>query len=63
MTAFTMHELQLEHTELLPTREALGWGGNWAGVYASNAALALNAVTIGSLANATANQAVLVFQG
>jgi hypothetical protein len=63
MTEFTMHELELEHTELLPSREALGWGSNWAGVYASNTALAVNAATINSLAAASANQTIVVLQG
>jgi hypothetical protein len=63
MTEFTMHELELEHTELLPSREALGFGSNWANVYATNTALALNAVTVNSLAKATAVQGIAVIQG
>lgn len=63
MTEFTMYELELEHTELLPSREALGWGSNWANVYATNTAVAAQAFTVGSLAAASANQTIVVLQG
>jgi hypothetical protein len=63
MTEFTMHELELEHTELLPSREALGWGSNWANVYATNTAVAAQAFTVNSIAAASANQTIVVLQG
>jgi hypothetical protein len=59
----TLAELHDESVELLPQRAALsGWGHNWANVYASNSALALNAGSIHSLAHAGAFQSVSVFQ-
>ncbi|HSK55740.1 MAG TPA: hypothetical protein VK908_10810 [Jiangellales bacterium] len=63
MTEFTMRELELEHTELLPSREALSWGSNFAKVGALNAAVATNAFSIGSIAAASANQTIVVLQG
>ena len=54
---------ELEHTELLPSREALGWGNNWANVYATNTAVAAQAFTVNSIAAASANQTIVVLQG
>jgi hypothetical protein len=59
----TITELDSETVELLPTRETLFVHLNWANVYASNSSLALNAATIGSLANSSANQTIVVAQG
>lgn len=61
MTALTYQELRDESVELLPSRETLGFF-NWANVTATNLAIAQNAATLLSLANATASQAVLVSQ-
>lgn len=62
MTAeLSFSELDLVQAELLPAREALGvW--NFANVYANNSSLALNAATLGSIANSAAYQAVSVNQ-
>jgi len=57
-------ELESEHTELLPTRETLTFGNtNWAGIYASNSSLALNAASFFSSANSAAVQTIVVSQG
>lgn len=57
-------ELDTELTELLPTRETLSWGNtNWANVFASNSSMALNAGSLGSVANSAAYQAITVTQG
>ena len=54
-------ELDALSAELLPAREALSiW--NVAHVYATNSSLALNAVTVGSMANSFAGQAITVTQ-
>jgi hypothetical protein len=60
-TELTMKELDLQEVELLPAREALG-SYNWASVYASNTAVALNAATFKSSAWATANQYITINQ-
>jgi hypothetical protein len=57
----TFKELDLQEVELLPTREALGTF-NWAAVYASNTAVALNAASWNSSAWATATQTITVNQ-
>ncbi|PKH38110.1 hypothetical protein SAMN05192575_1011051 [Nocardioides alpinus] len=60
----TIAELETEHTELLPTRETLAFGNtNWANVFASNSSMALNAASLGSLANSAAYQSITVTQG
>lgn len=60
----SMAELDAEHTELLPTRETLTFGNtNWANVFASNSSMALNAASLGSLANSAAYQSITVTQG
>lgn len=56
-------ELDTELTELLPTRETLTFNTNWANVFASNSSMAINAASLGSLANSAAYQAVTVTQG
>lgn len=60
----TAADLLDQAVELLPERAALsGWGGpNWANVYASNTALAMNAGSVHSLASAGAYQSVSVWQ-
>ena len=62
MTALTFEELSGEQLELLPSRETLGWF-NYANVSATNLAIATNTWTLGSIAGASANQAVFVLQG
>jgi hypothetical protein len=61
----TITELEAEHTELLPTRETLHYGGgttNWASIVASNSSLALNAASLCSTANSAAVQTIAVSQ-
>lgn len=63
----TIAELETEHTELLPARETLNFccygNTNWANIYASNSSMALNAGSLGSVANSAAWQAISVNQG
>jgi len=60
----TMADLDAQSIELLPDRAALGsFNTNWATVYASNAAYAVNAGSHWSHANATAMQWINVEQG
>jgi hypothetical protein len=59
----TFGDLDGQSAELLPSRETLFFNTNWAGVYASNSSLALNAATILSEANSAAYQQVHVNQG
>jgi len=59
----TMAELDVQQVELLPARETLSFDANLASVYASNSALAVNAATILSAAQANALQSVVVSQG
>ena len=62
--ALSIAELDTELTELLPTRETLSFGNtNWANVFASNSSMALNAASLGSLANSAAYQSITVTQG
>jgi hypothetical protein len=61
MNALTFEELRDESVELLPSRETLGFW-NWANVSATNLAISQNTLTALSLAQASANQAVLVSQ-
>lgn len=63
MTNISMSELELQSAELLPEKETLFLNNNWAGVYASNASMAINAATLGSIATSGAWQAVTVNQG
>lgn len=62
MTEYTSIELDQECVEVLPAKETLFFNYNWANVYASNSALAVNAATILSSANAAALQSVTVNQ-
>jgi len=64
-TGFTIAELEVEEAELLRARQALGghFGWNVANIWASNTALALNAGSFNSIAAASANQYISVFQG
>ena len=57
----TAVELDLEECQVLPEREALG-GYNWANIYASNTAVALNAASYWSVAKAAAIQTIVVKQ-
>jgi hypothetical protein len=61
MNALTFEELRGESVELLPSRETLGFW-NWANVSATNLAISQNTLTALSLAQASANQVVLVSQ-
>lgn len=63
MIEFTTTELEDQHVELLPAKETLFFNYNWSNIYASNSAMAVNAATLLSSANATALQAVSVSQG
>ena len=64
-TGFTIAELEVEEAELLPARQALGghFGFNVANIWASNTALAFNVGSFNSIAAASANQYLSVFQG
>lgn len=57
----TRVELDLEEVQVLPEREALG-SYNWANIYASNTAVALNAASHFSVAKAAALQSIYVNQ-
>jgi len=57
----SVKELDLQEVELLPAREALGQF-NWASVYASNTAVALNAGSHWSSAQAWAYQSITINQ-
>jgi hypothetical protein len=54
-------ELDLEEVQVLPEREALG-SYNWANIYASNTAVAVNAASHWSVAKAAALQSIQVYQ-
>ncbi len=57
----TFAELDEAGIEMLPERAALGgFGSKWVSVYASNSALALNAGSHKSHANAMAYQAIFI---
>ena len=58
----TLSELAIQQAELLPERETLYFDFNWANIYATNAAYAVNAATILSAANANAYQKIFVSQ-
>ena len=59
---FTLEELELQHGELLPDREAMALV-NVANVTGVNLALALNAASYQSSALAAAGQSISVWQG
>jgi hypothetical protein len=58
----TIAELEAERTDLLPSRETLFFNNNWASIVASNSSLALNAASLGSVANSAAAQTIVVTQ-
>jgi hypothetical protein len=59
----TLSELDIESADLLPARETLFFNTyNWAGIYASNSSLAVNAATLLSQANSAAVQTIVVTQ-
>ena len=62
MQARLAADVAAEHAELLPQRDTLLFDINVAPVVAVNLAIAVNAATIGSTANATALQIVGVLQ-
>uniref|UniRef100_UPI0039EFD6C9 hypothetical protein n=1 Tax=Sinomonas sp. G460-2 TaxID=3393464 RepID=UPI0039EFD6C9 len=62
MTKLTMTDLAAETVELLPGRETLVFDANWAGILATNSSVALNAVTLASVANSAAGQFITVTQ-
>ncbi|HYJ50100.1 MAG TPA: hypothetical protein VEX12_09300 [Microbacterium sp.] len=61
-TALTIEALDAQTAELLPRRETLFFDINVAPVIGVNLAFAINAATIGSVANAGAWQAIVVTQ-
>jgi len=61
-SALTLEELAGHEVSILEPRETLAFF-NWANVSATNLALALNAGTFNSQANALAGQAIFVLQG
>jgi hypothetical protein len=63
MINISMSELEVQSAELLPEKETLYFNNNWAGVYASNTSMAINAATLGSIATSGAWQSVAVSQG
>jgi hypothetical protein len=63
MINISMSELEVQSAELLPEKETLFFNNNWAGVYASNSSMAINAATLGSIATSGAWQSVNVVQG
>jgi hypothetical protein len=62
-TTITFAELDTEAVELLPSKETLYWNHNWAGIYASNSSMALNAGSFFSNAWSSAGQTIQVAQG
>lgn len=60
--AYTVSEIADQHVELLPEKETLSFNNNWANIYATNSAMALNAASVFSNAHATALQSVTVYQ-
>jgi len=63
MKELTIQELEAQQVELLPSRETLLFDTNWAGVYATNTSLALNAGSLFATANSAAVQTIVVAQG
>jgi hypothetical protein len=61
VSGLTMEDLALQHGELLPQRAALALV-NIVNITAVNIALAINAATINSQANAFAGQAIFAAQ-
>lgn len=58
----TLSELAIQQAELLPERETLYFDFNWANIYATNTAVAVNAYTFYSSAYANAYQKIIVSQ-
>jgi hypothetical protein len=63
MKELTILELESQQAELLPSRETLFLDNYWAGVYATNTSLAVNAGSFFSLANSAAVQNIAIVQG
>ncbi|WP_347353168.1 hypothetical protein [Intrasporangium sp.] len=63
MQEMTFAELDTEMVTMLPSKETLFFNFNWAGIYATNSSLALNAATVLSAANSAAVQTIVVGQG
>lgn len=63
MGKLTIAELDAQTVELLPAKETLAWGDNFAAIYASNSSLAVNAATVASAAYSAAVQTIVVSQG
>ncbi|WP_426228704.1 hypothetical protein [Pseudarthrobacter sp. DSP2-3-2b1] len=63
MKELSVHELESQEVELLPSRETLWFDTNIASVYATNSSLALNAGSFFSDAHSVALQSVIVSQG
>jgi hypothetical protein len=61
MQNLTIAELDAQSVELLPAKETLYWG-DWAGVYATNTSVALNAAAFGSAAYSAAVQTIVISQ-
>lgn len=61
-TALSPVDLDAEVVELLPMRETLCFNINVAPVIAVNLSMAINAASIGSVANSAAVQDILVLQ-
>jgi hypothetical protein len=61
-TALTPVDLDAEVVELLPMKETLFFNINVSPVIAVNLSMAVNAATIGSIANSAALQDILVLQ-
>jgi hypothetical protein len=62
MKELTILELESQQVELLPSRETLFLDTNWAGVYATNTSLAVNAGSFFSVAHSSAVQNIGIFQ-
>ncbi|WP_156642223.1 hypothetical protein [Arthrobacter sp. B6] len=62
MKELTILELEGQQVELLPSRETLFLDTNWAGVYATNTSLALNAGSLFSVAHSSAEQNIAILQ-
>lgn len=62
MKELTVSELEGQHVELLPSRETLFLDTNWAGIYASNTSVALNAASLFAVAKSAAVQTIVVSQ-
>lgn len=61
-TALTPVDLDAEVVELLPVKETLYFNINVSPVIAVNLSMAINAASIGSIANSAALQDILVLQ-